>query len=134
MDDRRGTFWTARDTRQYERNAVLWSAKLYREGSLQDCTVLNISAGGAKVHVQKSRLLGSTAIVTLTILRYGDFQGQVMWQEGDRLGMQFFQPAEQVVRRLASPQAAALDWTAETTPGGLALARTGDLTGDLEDL
>ncbi len=140
VDDKRGTSWSARDTRRHERNAVLWSAKLYREGTLHDCTVLNISAGGAKVHLQRSTLLATTAIVTLTILRYGDFQGEVMWERGDRVGLQFFQPAEQVARRLATPQAvlapaAAMDWPVEaTTPGGLVLARPGDLTSDLDDL
>jgi len=86
----------ARARRQFTRRAVLWAAQIEFGGESADCTILNMSAGGAKLRVEADLTVGAT--LTLRTERFGDFSGVVRWQEGKKAGMQFSQEPKEVAR------------------------------------
>ncbi len=95
------TSWSAHHTRRHPRDAVLWSALLYCEGVIHDCAILNISAGGAKLSIPGP--ISTSALVTLTIFRYGDYPAQVVWQYGSLVGLRFLENPRDITRRLSTP-------------------------------
>lgn|GEM_PF-1370208 len=96
-----------RNRRGHRRHRVLWQAKLYQRGVLHDCVVANVSAGGAKVIMEVQLASGGFdlahgAVATLTIDRFGDFPGRIVWCESGQVGVEFLQPAEEVFRIIGS--------------------------------
>ena len=82
------------DRRRHRRYPVLWKGKLYQRGVVHDCLVKNFSATGAGlvVEIQLAEAdfrPGRGEIATLTIVRFGDFPGQIAWQSNNRLGIAF---------------------------------------------
>lgn len=84
------------ERRRHVRMAVHWAGDLSAEGSAQksagggdtmDCTVLDISPGGAKL--QTSNPLPAATAVRLKLSHGGDFQGVVAWQQGSFMGLAF---------------------------------------------
>ena len=53
-----------------------------------DCIVLNMSPGGAKVKLLK-RFAGDGSPVVLHIDRLGGYAGEVVWSEGELIGLRF---------------------------------------------
>ena len=83
------------ERRRHVRMAVHWAGDLSAEGSAQkskgdgtmDCTVLDISPGGAKL--QTSDPLPAATAVRLKLSHGGDFEGVVAWQQGSFMGLAF---------------------------------------------
>ncbi len=87
------------DARQDEaRSSVLWSGKLLSAGQVMNCRVLNISAKGAQLRAQKPFECGLEVI--LSIDRYGEFAGKLVWQDGANLGIRFNDDPENIARVL----------------------------------
>ena len=88
------------ERRRKRRFPVLWKGKLYQRGVVHDCLVKNFSATGAgitvEIQLEESDFRpGRGEIATLTILRFGDFPGQIAWQSGNKLGIAFMRdPAD----------------------------------------
>ena len=80
----------ARERRQHVRHSVLWKAELFSGIRRSDCEILNISEGGARVRLAKEFPLSD--LVTIRSIHFGERKGKVVWQDGDRLGMQFIEP------------------------------------------
>ncbi|MBI3451919.1 MAG: PilZ domain-containing protein [Rhodospirillales bacterium] len=62
------------------------------------CTVVNVSAGGAQVNI--ARKLETLSVATLAIEGVGAFHARVVWQQGDRTGLQFLDDVRRVSERL----------------------------------
>ena len=75
------------DRQRHPRTAVLCQAKLASGEQAWDCEILDISAGGAKIRLTTP--LGPGAELSLTIGSHGTFPVQVMWQNGQYLGVAF---------------------------------------------
>lgn len=88
------------DRRRFPRTAVLWPGKIAADGTEGRCLVLNLSAGGAKVRAGEERSLGDE--ITVTVGRFGDFCGKVVWKARDILGIRFTTDAIEVGERLGA--------------------------------
>ena len=84
------------ERRRHVRMAVHWAGDLSAEGTgkgsaaaggTMDCTVLDISPGGAKL--QTSDPLPAATPVRLKLSHGGDFEGIVAWQQGSFMGLAF---------------------------------------------
>lgn len=95
------------DRRQHRRARVLWGATLNAEGLAGEmtCTVLDISAGGAKLMVNATvmgrdpdllSMVSPETRVTLGVRASGVVPAEVVWQSGDRVGVRFLIAPEAV--------------------------------------
>lgn len=80
------------ESRTAPRRAVLWSGNLEFGEYVFDCQIWNISLGGAKIRVGLPLLAGSE--IQLSLDRYGNFRGVVMWNVDGNLGLKFEADAE----------------------------------------
>lgn len=95
------------DRRRYKRQRVLWTAKLYQRGVIHECVVANVSAGGARMIMEiqfgaPDPGIEHGALAMLTIDRFGDFPGRVVWHEERYIGLEFLQPADEVFAIIGS--------------------------------
>jgi len=68
-------------------------ARIRDHAEWHDCRIVNISAGGAKLRIERRFEQG--ADVQLHIGQLGQFSGTVVWQHSEELGVKFtHDPAE----------------------------------------
>lgn len=84
--------------RRYLRRSVLWPGTLKSGHGQVDCTILNMSLGGAKVALSQERECAGN--VTLLGDRFEGLSATVMWQRGRVLGLQFKSEPAEVARVL----------------------------------
>ncbi len=87
--------------RRFTRRSVLWSGELHTGGRGLTCRVQNISAFGAKVRLAEP-LTSKVSKVSLRVERYGEFPGEVVWQDGPILGISFDDDPEDVAQIFGS--------------------------------
>lgn len=98
------------DRRQHRRSRVLWGATLTADGIDGEltCTVVDISAGGAKLMMNASMMgrdpdllsmVTPGARVTLSVRASGSVPAEIVWQEDDRAGLRFLIDPEDVRAR-----------------------------------
>jgi len=92
------TFENPKDRRRFTRNSVLWMGRIIAGDHVVDCKVLNISVGGAKVVVSDAFEHGEP--VTLHIDRFGEFEGEIVWQSGKKRGIKFLEDPQIVAQKL----------------------------------
>jgi len=90
----------AKERRVHPRDTVVYGGRLAFGAHEFPCTVLNISAGGAQLRVDHE--IGAWTIVTLHVDRFGSFHARVVWQRGDKVGVQFLEDAVLVTRRIVA--------------------------------
>lgn len=73
--------------RRYLRRSVLWPGTLRSGNSQMDCTILNMSLGGAKIALSHER--DCAGGVTLFGDRFDGLAATVVWQRGRVVGLQF---------------------------------------------
>ncbi len=73
--------------REYERTEVLVKARIMDGGHWLDCTIVNISASGAKLRSSSNYYQGET--VRLRIGNFGEFGGVVSWHNSQNVGIKF---------------------------------------------
>lgn len=100
------------ERRRYPRTKVLWAGVLDAGGRKIDCTILDLSANGAKIALTEP-LSRSAWSGTLTIPQLGDFEAKVAWSapgRGTEMGLTFQAPPAAVAlmlrRALPTSQAA----------------------------
>ena len=92
------------EQRRFPRTGVIWSGTLQTDTETLKCTVLNLSANGAKLKLHapmtSDRLMGTVAIP-----RLGSFKATVAWR-GDEttgeIGVTFQDPPAAVAETLAN--------------------------------
>lgn len=77
----------ATGARRVTRVQVLWSGILRSGHRSSECRIVNVSLSGAKAHVSNPSDLASPVI--LAIDRFGEFYCEIVWREGDYLGLKF---------------------------------------------
>ncbi len=77
----------ATGARRATRIQVLWSGILRSGHRSSECRIINVSLSGAKAHVSNPSELASP--VVLKIDRFGEFHCEIVWREGDYLGLKF---------------------------------------------
>ena len=80
--------------RRFLRRSVLWPGTLSVGGDKLNCTILNMSLGGAKVAVSEE--CGLSGVVTLQGDRFEGLQATIVWKSGRLLGLQFKEEPAQV--------------------------------------
>jgi hypothetical protein len=84
---------TERNRRQHGRTPSLYSGSLHRDGlSANDCVVRDISAGGARVLLQ--RLPPGQQHCVLDIDGVGLFPCRIVWRRGNEAGVRFLTDPE----------------------------------------
>ena len=73
--------------RRATRVQVLWSGNLRSGHRSSECRIVNVSMSGAKAHVSNPSELASPVILALD--RFGEFYCEIVWREGDYLGLKF---------------------------------------------
>jgi len=86
--------------RRYLRRSVLWPGTLKWGKGQMDCTILNMSLGGAKVALSQER--DCSGGVTLYGDRFDGLSATVVWQRGRVVGLQFKQAPGEVARVLGN--------------------------------
>ncbi len=84
--------------RRYLRRSVLWPGTMKCDQGQMDCTILNMSLGGAKVAVGQERECSGS--VTLFGDRFEGLSATVVWQRGRVVGLQFKADPVEVARVL----------------------------------
>jgi len=73
--------------RHEERKEVSFATTISIGDKTKDCSILDISAGGAKL---QTRATGEKKTpVVLNLERFGEFTGEVAWARGGNLGIKF---------------------------------------------
>ena len=75
------------DERQDRRRQLLWSGVLQTARGPAQCTVIDISQGGARISVAAAVERGQA--VTLVVTGLGMFRGTVVWTDGANIGIEF---------------------------------------------
>lgn len=81
--------------RRHPRSAVFWSGAVQAGRESVDCIVLNMSPGGAKLKMLK-RFVSDGSPVVLHIDRLGGYAGEIIWSEGDTVGLRFLRDPREV--------------------------------------
>jgi hypothetical protein len=84
-----------RSMRSHPRSAVFWSGALQAGRQNVECIVLNMSPGGAKVRMLK-RFVSDGSPVILHIDRLGGYTCEVVWTEGNTIGLRFLKDPKQI--------------------------------------
>lgn len=84
-----------RSMRGHPRSAVFWSGALQAGRQNVECIVLNMSPGGAKVRMLK-RFVSDGSPVILHIDRLGGYTSEVVWTEGNTIGLRFLKDPKQI--------------------------------------
>ena len=82
------------DQRQFARAGLFWSGNLAWEDDKVDCLILDMSASGARVKIK--RPLRSRRDLAFWVPRFGEFRSDVMWRDGNVIGLKFHQDPQQV--------------------------------------
>lgn len=89
-----------REQRTHLRSAVLWSGEIAFGHESMACRILNISAGGAKVRVERS--LSEGAEISLSCSRFAEMPGRVVWTRDGKMGIAFLEPPRYVLQFIAN--------------------------------
>ena len=91
------------ERRKFPRTRVIWPGTFQTESGTVACTILNLSANGAKLSLH-APLTADIRSGTLIIPRLGAFKAKIAWRapEGvDEIGLTFEAEPAEVVRKLA---------------------------------
>jgi hypothetical protein len=86
------------ENRKYHRASVLWPATLHCRNNSFECVIFNISANGAKVMIKNS--LEDKARVTLSSIRFGALEGDIVWRSPSAIGIRFLLAPSLVAKAL----------------------------------
>lgn len=89
----------AEEKRKFPRRPVLWRGHIVNDGLKVDCTVWNISRGGARITL-KHHVDFDNGVV-LNIDRFGSVPCEIAWARNSDLGLQFQSDPKEVCEGLA---------------------------------
>ena len=88
------------ERRVFERIATTLPARVFCGVKAADCTVTNLSAGGAQL--RGSVTFDIAAVLTIKLERYGSFHAKVIWRRAERIGVKFLEDPRSIVQRFAA--------------------------------
>jgi hypothetical protein len=91
------------ERRAHVRKSIVLPAKLETADRQFDCLILDISAGGARLHMSQdiSQDFDAAQSVTLTFEGYGTFAARVAWRATAEIGLKFAAAPDAVAKALA---------------------------------
>jgi hypothetical protein len=81
--------------RRTVRKLVLWAAKIEAGGRNHDCVVVDLSLGGARLHMASPIAKGES--VLLTVQRFGAFRAEVAWEKERSIGIRFMEDQKRIL-------------------------------------
>jgi len=88
-----------REQRGHLRSAVLWSGEIAFGHETLACRILNISAGGAKLRVERALRPGTE--LRLSCSRFAEMPARVVWSGEGKMGIAFLEPPKYVLQFIA---------------------------------
>ncbi|HKF70489.1 MAG TPA: PilZ domain-containing protein [Stellaceae bacterium] len=82
------------------RKRVLWAAELTHGARRFDCVVVDLSLGGARIHLAQPLAKGE--LVTLVLDRLGALRAEVAWQEEQSIGLSFVDDAKSIAAMIGN--------------------------------
>jgi hypothetical protein len=107
----------SQERRRHRRCAIFWPGQITCQGCSINFDLLDISAGGARIHL--SAPLIDCSPVTIRIDRIGEFRAEVVWRGLDDAGLRFLDDAETppcMAAGAPQPPCAPLDSATEAGP------------------
>ena len=86
--------------RRTVRKRVLWAAKLARGAKRYDCVVVDLSLGGARIHLAQPVSKGE--LVTLMLDHLGALRAEIVWQEEQSIGLRFVEETKIIAEMIGS--------------------------------
>ncbi len=77
----------ASDGRKFDRKDILFAASLQVGDKSHDCEIVNISFGGAQLHLGRALKSGEKAV--LEIEPFGSFDTEIRWSADGEVGIKF---------------------------------------------
>ncbi len=75
------------DQQEHPRRSVYVTARVTSKDRTEDCEILNVSVGGAKIRVAEDSEI--SGIVALAVGTQGTFPAKVAWRKGTLVGLEF---------------------------------------------
>ena len=75
------------DDRKFDRKDALFAANLQIGDKAHDCEIINISFGGAQLHLGRALKSGKKAV--LEIDPFGSFDTEIRWSADGKVGIKF---------------------------------------------
>ena len=97
----------AREQRTTQRKRVLWSGVIEADGASWPCLILDLSATGAKIRIERAESAiarlppPAHATVTLTSPRFETLRGKLVWRRHDLAGINFEESPARIAAVLA---------------------------------
>ena len=82
------------DRRRHQRAGTMWMANLHSAGRREDCMVIDISRGGAKLMLTHRQPLAD--VVALVVVGFGTFRAKLVWRRAEFAGIQFLDPPDAI--------------------------------------
>ncbi len=82
--------------REHRRITIELQAELVLSSNTQECTTADLSAGGVKLKVKD----GLFKNVRINILNAGEIPGEIVWLDGDYVGIKFNEDESEIINVL----------------------------------
>ena len=86
--------------REYTRKRVAFTSEMLFDKEEVDCSIVNISAGGAKLKVTGKQENEYPQTAVLDITPYGRFKVTLVWHSEEYLGVKFFDDPDKMTEVL----------------------------------
>lgn len=97
----------SRDQRRAQRKRVLWSGTVDYDGKTWPCVILDLSATGAKIRVERAEARAAVASIpvhatlALSSKHFEALRLKLMWRQRDLAGLQFIEAPTRIATSLA---------------------------------
>jgi hypothetical protein len=96
------------DRRRFRRSDVIWAARVQTaSGTRIECEVLDLSAAGAKLHLDQPLAAGE--LVTFISPRFDPVSAKVAWVADGHVGLEFLEGVDRVMSAISGKTGVALE-------------------------
>jgi PilZ domain len=88
----------ARERRHEIRKNVLWAGQIGANARQLDCTILDVSLGGARIRVNEE--VPSRGPLTIACDRFGTFHAEVSWEAAGMAGLRFLESQARIAETI----------------------------------
>jgi len=86
--------------REHTRKRVAFTSEMLFDNKKTSCSIINISAGGAKLKIAEKRENEYPRTAVLDITPYGRFKVKIVWHSDEHLGVSFFDAPDKMTEVL----------------------------------
>jgi len=86
--------------REHTRKPVVFASEMFFDNIEVSCSIINISAGGAKLRIAEEIEKKYPRTGELDIIPFGRFTVTIVWHSGEHLGVKFFDAPDKMAEVL----------------------------------